>query len=189
MRRYPHDWWDGIGHMDQDESESVRGDWMDFSLFFLYSAFVLGTAASLHPNPHACRKSQCNWWSLCVSMYTLALKLGNISPPEIERSWQQLSGSQSAGKPTGFYVLSCTELLADPQPPPVSLSLALASKDLCGPRRQESLILRLGGPYTVLLHILHAYVAGHRERPLSFLNVHMQGRPHPFSARHRTAFN
>lgn len=40
------------------------------------------------------------------------------------------------------------------------------SKDLCGPRRQESLILRPGGPYTVLLHILHAYAAGHRERPL-----------------------
>lgn len=78
-------------------------------------------------------------------------------------------------KTTGFYVLSCTDLFADTPPPPplpfqtlspVSFSLALASKDLCGPRRQESLILRPGGPYTVLLHILHAYAAGHRERLL-----------------------
>lgn len=61
-----------------------------------------------------------------------------------------------------------TSLQTTPQPPPVSLSLVLASKDLCGPRRQESLILRLGGPYTVLLHILHADAAGHRERPLCF---------------------
>lgn len=29
---------------------------MDFSFFFSNSTFVLGTAATLHPNPHACRK-------------------------------------------------------------------------------------------------------------------------------------
>ncbi len=37
-------------------------------------------------------------------------------------------------------------------------SLSLPSKDLCGAHRQESLILRLGRPYTLLLHTVHAYI-------------------------------
>lgn len=135
MHSEPPDWisWDGIHMIDEMASVTwikmrvrVWGGLDGFSFFFSNSTFVLVTAAMLHPNPHACWKSQCNWWSLCVSMYRLALKLGNISPPEIEHSWQQLSGSQSAGKPTGFYVLSCTDLLADHPPAPSGLPFPCA---------------------------------------------------------------
>lgn len=43
-------------------------------------------------------------------------------------------------------------------PPFLTHSLSLSLKDLCGAHRQESLILRLGRPYTLLHHILHAYI-------------------------------
>lgn len=176
MHSEPQDWIarDGIHMIDETASVTwikmrvrVWGGLYGFCIFFFIQLLYWVQLQVCIQIPTQCLKSQCNWWSLCMSMYTLGLKLGNISPPEIKHSWQQLSGSESAGKPNGVLCsIVYRPLCRHPQPPPVSLFLALVSKDLCGPRRQESLILRPGGPYTVLLHILHAYAAGHRERPL-----------------------
>ena len=92
----------------------------------------------------------------------------NILLSRVECSSLQFADSQSLDNPISFFFFFfvCVCKYAHPSTSPLCiLPPSLSFEDLCGAHRQESLILRLGRPYTLLLHILHAYIE----------SVHAQG--------------
>lgn len=115
---------------------------------------------------------------LCVTHYVCVPMYWNISLSRLEYLWLQLNDSQLPEKWTSFIfdhvnrTCSLTNSLA------FSFSLPLSSKDYWGAHRQMSLILHLGRPYTLLLHILYVYtetVKAHREN--CGFNMNIQGTP------------